>query len=169
MPARQPVDVLSKRATRASNGGALEAMDLNTELYPLVQHGPLGQASRVAGMPPAAPAATARTRCTANGTARVHEDHAAPLDAADNLLAHTGEDAIEDAGRADHMLGRMGAPQRPIKSPGGASHKVRKTHLCFANVVDFALFYNCGETDWIRTSDHRRVKGRYSTAELRSL
>ena len=37
----------------------------------------------------------------------------------------------EDPGRTGHMLGEWGTPQRPIKAPGGASHKVRKTLFCF--------------------------------------
>src|SRR5450755_29600 len=130
MPACQSANVLGKRATRTSSVQALEAPHLHREQDMLVQDGAFGQATGIASVQPAAPAAARWTRCNTHRTASLHVHRAPPLDAAENPLTHTGQNAIDDPssnGHADSAdkvasgrnqalkLGRYTKCGRPVK------------------------------------------------------
>lgn len=104
MSARQGVDILAESASQTLRIHAFETSHLDAQHDVLVENGALGQATLIASMQTGAPAAAGRARCRTYGTVRLHLQRSSLLDAANDPLAHLGEDAINNPDSAGHHI-----------------------------------------------------------------
>ena len=75
--------------------------DLNGNCKPFTA---LGQVTLIAPVQTTAPAAADRTRCRTYGTESLHLQRSPQLDAANDALAHLGEDAINNPDSAGNHV-----------------------------------------------------------------
>ena len=104
MSARQGVDVLAERASRTLRVHAFETSHFDAQHDGLVEDGALGQVTLIAPVQTTAPAAADRTRCRTYGTESLHLQRSPQLDAANDALAHLGEDAINNPDSAGNHV-----------------------------------------------------------------
>ena len=121
MPPGQRADALCECATRAGGTRALEAVHLNRQHDPPLEHWPLVQMAHIAAVSPVAPATADWARRSANRAAGLDSNPIVLLVDVDDALAHAGKNSVEPAEHLTHMTPQLGRNRSEIKTPCGSS------------------------------------------------
>jgi hypothetical protein len=119
MSAGQRADALCECATGAGGTRALEAVHLNSQHDPPLEHWPLFQVAHIAAVSPVAPAAADWARRGANCAAGLDSDRVALLIGVDDALAHAGKNSVEAAEHLIHMTHQLGSTGRKSRRRAG--------------------------------------------------
>jgi uncharacterized protein Yka (UPF0111/DUF47 family) len=116
--AGQRADALCECATGAGTR-ALEAVHLNSQHDPPLEHWPLFQVAHIAAVSPVAPAAADWARRGANCAAGLDSDRVALLIGVDDALAHAGKNSVKAAEHLIHMTHQLGSTGRKSRRRAG--------------------------------------------------